>query len=307
MQGQRANSQLARQARWRLAWAELGEGHYSAAAKRLVPLTRGSQWDIEVQRARYWRAIARLQRDAQDGQAMLTELTESVPLSYYGLMAADYLESVPPIERSFLGKRPGPVRDPSPRRARWLLRAGFLEAAQDEVGSWVHGSKLDRAGRLTAARLLHDVGEHLRAVRTILDGFGGALEQGIDPAWREAWQLAWPRPFDASVEDAVEEFEFDPSLVYAIMREESTYYAAARSPAGALGLMQIIPPTGDRIARKLGSVAFQPEDLLNPDLNIRFGTYYLKYLLERFKGSSALAIAAYNAGPDVVTFFGSGR
>jgi soluble lytic murein transglycosylase len=99
----------------------------------------------------------------------------------------------------------------------------------------------------------------------------------------------------------VQEFDFDVSLVYAIMREESTYRETVSSSAGALGLMQIIPPTGNRIARDLGVDGFEPEILLTAATNIRFGTYYLKHLMDHFKGSMPLAIASYNAGPEAVS------
>lgn len=301
VQKQRAVPGLARLARWRLAWAELRAEKYQAAIRRLTPLTRGSQWDIEVQRARYWVAMAKLQIDPKQGRAQLAELAQDLPLSYYGLLAATHLEAPPAIERSFVGERGDERSYPSLRRARWLLEAGFDDSARYELNSWVRSATLERAGRLAAARLLHALGEHLQAVRLVVNGFGGALEQGIDPEWREAWNLAWPRPFDTSVRQAAEEFESDPALTYAVMREESTYRAQARSPAGALGLMQIIPPTANRIAQSLGLDPFEPESLFNPETNIRFGTYYLKQLLSRFDGSSPLAIAAYNAGPDIVS------
>ncbi len=298
---QRAAPGHAHLARWRLAWSELTEQKYRSAIRRLGPLTKGSQWDIEVQRARYWVAVARAQLDPKQGRAELAELAQALPLSYYGLLAADRLEDRPEIERSFVGARGDEGSYPSLRRTQWLLEAGFDDSARYEIESWVWSTTLERADRLSAARLLHALGEHLRAVRLVVDGFGGALEQGIDPEWREAWNLAWPRPFDTSVRQAVEEFESDPALVYAVMREESTYQPRVESPAGALGLMQIIPRTGSRIAGSLGTGPFEPQSLLNPDTNIRFGTYYLKELLGRFNGSWPLAIAAYNAGPDVVS------
>ena len=297
---QRAARGLSQLARWRLAWSDLTKGKYEAALWWLAPLTQGSQWDVEVQRARYWGAVSKHQLDPERGRAALTELADTLPLSYYGLLAADQLVAGPEIERSFVGEREHGESHPSVRRTGWLLAAGFEPSARDELESWVRGKGLDRTDRLAAARLLHAVGEHLRAVRMVVDGFGGALEQGIDPEWREAWQLAWPRPFDASVRRAVEEFESDPALVYAVMREESTYEPRAESPAGALGLMQIIPPTAERIATSLSVAPLALESLFDPKTNIRFGTYYLKDLLHRFDGSSALAIAAYNAGPEAV-------
>jgi soluble lytic murein transglycosylase len=298
---QRESAGLARLARWRLAWQDLQQDRDASALVRLRPLTRGSLWDIEVQRARYWSAVAKLDSQPEKARQELSEIVEKIPLSYYGLLSADRLGVVSSIERSFLDEEEtgGPFLPE--QRTTWLLEAGFPDAARKELESWVRRPRISRRERMAAASLLHGTGDHFRAVRLMIDGFGGAFEQGIDPQWRSAWEYAWPQPFGGSVEAAVKEFEFDPALVYAIMREESTYRPQVESPAGALGLMQIIPPTGTRIADTLGVSAFAPELLFDPQTNIRFGTYYLKYLMGLFDGSMPLAIAAYNAGPDAVS------
>ncbi len=293
---------LARAARWELAWENLMRGEHRIAFKRLAPLARGDMWNIEVQRARYWRAMAQLELDAESGRRDLRSIAGSLPLSYYGLAASDRLGERPRLEHSFVGQRRAEAQLRHADRARWLLEAGFPDLATDELQSWLRARPpLSRESSLTAARLLHALGDHFAAVRTVVNGFGGALEQGIDPVWREAWRLAWPRPFDTPVRRASAEFESDPALIYAVMREESTYRPRAASAAGAMGLMQIIPETGDRIASSLGVPGFQADILLEPDTNIRFGTFYLKRLIGRFRGSEVLAIAAYNAGPSVVT------
>jgi soluble lytic murein transglycosylase len=85
----------------------------------------------------------------------------------------------------------------------------------------------------------------------------------------------------------------DPALVCAVVRAESRFHADAMSPRGAVGLMQIMPDTAAWIAGRLDVNAF---DLLSPETNLRFGTWYLDYLMDRFGGLS-LALAAYNAGP----------
>ncbi len=298
---QRSARGLSRAARWRLAWGELQADEFETAIKRLRPLTRGPLSDIEVQRARYWLAVAQLETDEDRGEENLRELAESLPLSYYGLLAAERLGVAPDLERSFVGDRPGGSTYRPARRARWLLEGGFPELARDELESWLRSKRLERDARIRAAELLHELGDYFRGVRTVIDGFGGALEQGIDPEWSEAWKLAWPRPFDPTVRSATKEFEFDAALVWAVMREESTYRPDIASPAGAIGLMQIIPPTGDQIASYLGIDRFETDRLREPSTNIRFGTFYLKRLVGRFQGSEPLAIAAYNAGPDVVT------
>lgn len=290
---------LVQRARWRLAWRDIRAGRHRAAARRLKPLSRGQIWDVEVQRARYWLARSRMEQGDPRGRAGLQKLAKGMPLSFYGLLAAEQLDAEAELDRALLPEREQ-VTDPSPERARMLFDAGFNEPAREEVESWVRGNELSREERVAAAGLLHGLGDHARAVRVVIDGFGGTFEQGIDPAWRDAWVLAWPRPFGSGVIEATDEFEFDPALVYAIMREESTYRPAIRSRANARGLMQIVPPTADRIAATLGVADFDVASLYTPVVNVRFGTFYLDKLVRRFGGSRPLAIAAYNAGPDKV-------
>jgi soluble lytic murein transglycosylase len=300
---QTAVDSLASDARWRLAWDDFVAGEHAKALERMTPMSQGNALDVEVQRARYWVALGSRESDAERSQHLLRELAETQPLSYYGMLAGGQLEAAsrPELSRSLLGPRPAEPIHARAARAGWLIDAGFPELARAELASWLAAERLGRSQRLQAAALLHEIGEHYRAVQTVSDGFAGVLEQGIDPEWREAWELAWPRPFEPQVHSAVAEFGFDPTLVWAVMREESTYRPAVESPAGAIGLMQIIPPTGQRIAEQLGFAGFGPENLRLPELNIRFGTYYLKDLVERFEGSQPLAIAAYNAGPEAVT------
>ncbi len=91
--------------------------------------------------------------------------------------------------------------------------------------------------------------------------------------------------------------DLDPRLVYALIRQESGFYTAAKSHAGARGLMQLMPATAKRVARRL-KVSYDRRKLTeDPDFNLRLGQAYIKSLLERFDGSYILALAGYNAGP----------
>ncbi len=300
---QSADPALAVQARWSLAWADLRKRNDEAALTRLDLLADGPSGDIEVQRARYWRGVLRARSPnaltKEAGEVQLRALADDVALSYYGLLAAERV-GVPALEKSSLGPR---LAEPEPaplRRARLLLDGGFPEVAQDELVSFSEETRVAREQRIALARLFYRTGDPHRAQQLIQNGFGAALDRGIDPLWRDAWELAWPRAFRESVALASEEFQFDSSLVYAIMREESEYRPEVSSPAGALGLMQLIPPTANRIAGQLGVAGFEPVKLFDPALNIRFGTFYLRSLLARWGGSRALAIASYNAGPEAV-------
>jgi soluble lytic murein transglycosylase len=87
----------------------------------------------------------------------------------------------------------------------------------------------------------------------------------------------------------------DPALIAAVIFEESKFQDQTSSQ-GARGLMQITPATADTIEKLSGGETFVYEDLSDPELNIRYGTYYLRYLLDKYDGDEAAALAAYNAG-----------
>jgi soluble lytic murein transglycosylase len=109
------------------------------------------------------------------------------------------------------------------------------------------------------------------------------------------WQLSYPRPYSNMVEAAAEEFEVDPLLIWAVMREESRYEPEALSYAGARGLMQVIPSTQTWIAGQLGE-DLSPGDAYTPQASIRMGAWLLHFLTEYFEGDLELVIAAYNGG-----------
>lgn len=109
--------------------------------------------------------------------------------------------------------------------------------------------------------------------------------------------LRFVTPFREQVKTASGERGLDPAWVYGLIRQESRFIMDARSSAGAQGLMQIMPATGRWIAQKLDVRDFRVEHLKDRDTNIRFGTFYLKNVLDDLDGSPVLASAGYNAGP----------
>ncbi|MDD3364755.1 MAG: lytic transglycosylase domain-containing protein [Syntrophomonas sp.] len=106
----------------------------------------------------------------------------------------------------------------------------------------------------------------------------------------------YPLPHRDIVFTTAKEYNVDPYLVFAIIRAESKYQTAAESPVGAKGLMQIMPDTAQWIAEQMKIENFKTDDLHKPEVNIRFGCWYIKNLNTEFKGSLPLQVAAYNAG-----------
>jgi soluble lytic murein transglycosylase len=116
-------------------------------------------------------------------------------------------------------------------------------------------------------------------------------------------ELALPLRHDDIIRQQAERHDIDPALIAGVIFTESRFRDQT-SHAGARGLMQITPDTADTIENLSGGETFVFEDLANPDLNIRYGTYYLNYLLDLYGGNVVAALAAYNSGPGNVDAWG---
>jgi len=111
--------------------------------------------------------------------------------------------------------------------------------------------------------------------------------------WGEA---VYPLEFKDHILKYSKERNLDPSFVCALIYTESRFNNTSTSGAGARGLMQIMPATGGSIAEELGVTNYNVDSLYDPDVNINYGTYYIKGLLDKYDGNVDLALAAYNAG-----------
>jgi soluble lytic murein transglycosylase len=126
-------------------------------------------------------------------------------------------------------------------------------------------------------------------------GVTGAIVAGAGPLGDAVREITLPLRHDDIIRQQAREKDLDPALVAAVIYEESKFRDQT-SNAGARGLMQITPATAEFIARQSGGTRFVQADLATPQINISYGTYYLRYLLDRYDQNEALAVAAYNAG-----------
>jgi soluble lytic murein transglycosylase len=114
-----------------------------------------------------------------------------------------------------------------------------------------------------------------------------------EPRWYE--RLRYPLRYEQIVVGHAENYELEPQLVAAVIYQESKFDANAVSDSGAVGLMQLLPETAQGIADRTGGTGWHERDLLDPELNVRYGSWYLRHLLDKY-GDEKLALAAYNAG-----------
>ncbi len=113
-------------------------------------------------------------------------------------------------------------------------------------------------------------------------------------------RAVYPLQYDDAIRESSRHNDLDPALVAAVIYAESRFDAGARSDLGAVGLMQVLPETAEQIAGETGGVDFETDDLTDPEVNVRYGTYYLRTVLDQFDGDVVAAVAAYNAGAGVV-------
>ncbi len=163
---------------------------------------------------------------------------------------------------------------------------GYLEAAAIEVA--ILSKNPDLEGKLALGDWYSEREEHNNA---ILWG----IRSINDKPTRRGYELAYPQAFEELVLAASEENNLEPALLWAVIREESHFRHEVISWAGAMGLMQIMPSTGKDIATGLG-LNIKDRDLLNPEINIEFGTFYIRLMLNIFGQDIDKATAAYNGG-----------
>ena len=271
---------------WRARF-DIAGGDWSALAETLAGMPAEQGDDM---RWRYWRARALMETGAAAaGRALMEELAGEA--SFHGFLAADTLDlpySICPLEPAV---DPAAVErravEPGFARALELRRAGLPSWARREWNLAARG--LDLEGLRVAAALATEAAWPDRAI--------AALGDSGDLRWY-AWRF--PNPWGDLVAAQTGPLALDEAWVLGLMRSESALAEDAISPAGARGLMQLTPPTARALARRHDLSYGGPDQLLLADDNIRFGTIYLRELLDRFGQNPVLAAAAYNAGPQAV-------
>lgn len=280
---------VADEARWRVGWFAYRAGRYAEAEREFLEAARSFPSSWRTAACLYWAAKARM-RMGKNSQDLFAEVARRFPLTYYGQRARDVAHLSPPE----IPPAPTAIR---PREDRVLsaleelAALGFYEDAVGLAEELVRTSPDDALAQ-TVAWLHARVGEHRQSVVAIAPALRSAMIGGARGDF-ELWSLAYPLAYWPAVRDAAEAAGIDPYLVLAVMREESTFDPRAVSPAGAVGLLQLMPTTASVVARS----AMRPVDLMDPQMNILTGTQFLRGQLRSFRGDVVLALAAYNAGP----------
>ncbi|MDC9727907.1 MAG: transglycosylase SLT domain-containing protein [Methyloprofundus sp.] len=264
--------------------AALIEGNWQHVQKALSRLTARESLDS---RWRYWRARAFQELGAKrEANEIFSELAQE--RGFFAFIAADKMQK----EYSF---NDAPLEVTEEQKKSLLQTRNFtvinefriLDRHKQAKLYWKNSLvQLDKSELLVAAKIAQHWGWNKLAILSVAQAKN----------WGDV-SLRFPLEYESSIKINASNNELPQSIVYGFIRRESMFDPLAQSPVGALGLMQIMPATGKKIAKDLKRRWRSKSVLLHAETNLKYGSLYYKQMLDKFNGNYALAAAAYNAGP----------
>ncbi len=308
-------------ASWRLAWISYLDGNSAQAQKLFRDHIMNYPQSPHIPAALYFLGRLEQKRHPSTAQALYLFLVKRYVHNYYAIEAASELKAlrrlsasarelnpelpiveltkkIPPAEP--LSAQPCQFGVPdAPLRIFEILKAVHLDTLAGQNLTTLLAREPSAAPLLLAlSRFLAEQGKHDLALRNAKKIVPDYYSQPFPELPREIWDLLFPTAFAREVRQRAASNHIDPSLVMALIRQESAFNPRAASPSDARGLMQILPGTAARSRRSQSTVA---QRLYNPAYNMRFGCAYLRELIKQFNGNLPEALAAYNAGPTRVS------
>lgn len=294
------SSEHAEDASWGAGFSLYCRERFEEAAAGFAELSRTARQPHLVDQSLYWagKSAWRLGREDEAG-GHFTDAALGFPRSYYSARAVNlgYGEARLPAP-VLVSKAParGVLREVDHlRRALSLGELGLASTAERELRLAERANEGERGALRVLREAYESLGLHTRAMQlTARIGDGGGNTTRLYPSYY--WE---------EVEAASKKAQVDPFLVLSVIRQESFFNESAVSRAGAVGLMQIMPKTGRKLARRFGLQPFHRRQLFDPGLSIQLGTRYLADQMRAFEDAGGgglrfqLGLAAYNAGPHV--------
>lgn len=289
----------AAEAQFRLGLIQIRQGNWVTAARLFENVLQRGKPRFELG-AMYWRVRALEMSKSDQAAAVRDELLARFPFTYYGLkLRAEKNGGIlefPKNERSPLEASVPKIWLTGAQKDAWsrfrqLSAEGWILEAQNELTTLPHPQ--DSWSLLRWARLMAKSAQHPLAILLTTKAMDGEASLR-HPRYLES---ALPQAYEPWIKTESEKNGLDPILVRSLIRQESAFGLRAVSSSNALGLMQMIPPTAQDVARSMKLKVAIPDDLFRPEINVPMGTFYLSQMLKTFNGHVPLAVAAYNAGP----------
>lgn len=307
---------------WRAAWLAHLSGDEATAKNTLQRQVEVYPDSSEILAALYWGG-----RQAEDdhllakARAYYTTVAGRFGNDYYSALARERLhdlpaggavEDDPALDK--IGDPPSPHRFSldAPEDNLQVQKSLLLEncALTDYAARELQSASEKGAGDWRTAELVRLYTESDRynlALETLKRVAPGYYSFSLAELPRSFWETLFPKPYWEQLKRAAAENKLDPFLVASLIRQESEFNPEAISYAQAIGLMQIVPGTGRKLAKEAKIRHFNESMLLDPGTNLELGTRYLRHLLDKYDGQLEYALAAYNAGPEHVDDWRNGH
>jgi len=302
---------------WKAGVAALRVGENERALINLRALNQRNPTGDLRPAGLYWQAVA----EGRTGQAaaakrIFRSLIHIQPNGYYGLQARtrllelggpDPVPAPPPRQFPTLSLSSATADEPEFKAAMTLTRAGLVTDAAWYLRRLLDRRQQDRGLALLAARASAEAEEYAAVARLLANYFAEFLRLPAKGLPGDFFTLVYPRPFANTVAQAAGLHNLDPAFMFSLMRQESRFDPAARSPVGALGLFQLMPYTATELGPRSGLDHLSPADFANaaivlqPSVNTAIAATLAADLFAFFGGALAPVIASYNAGEDRVS------
>jgi tRNA dimethylallyltransferase len=306
-------------AAWRIGWIHFKAKRWQEAFDHFKDNLDRPPGDNLTDKNLFWMAkAAEKLAKATEAQLVFKDLADRFPYTYYGLEAVNHLDedfSGPlqgstPFRKASYKKEPSftqPGRPLSNREKFHFKRASELIELEDFTQARIELLRMGRSIRKNLSGVMWLSHWYNRAqayadslqVLQLFKNF--KTKHGERELPRQFWVNFYPAAYSEHVKAEAGKYNLDPWLVRGLIRQESMYNTRSLSPAGARGLMQIMPKTGKRLfARTHPNQTFDTNFLFEPDINIRLGVRYLNDLNQKHKGNGVYILITYNAGPKVL-------
>jgi soluble lytic murein transglycosylase len=283
---------------WKVAWTAYLEKRAEAGQLLSEHLNLFPQSDKCPAALYFLGRLSEASSGKAGARAFYRRILEAYPNNYYAALATERLkpETIAAGASASVDFAPVAVSVRRISRSRLLASAGLSDWANQEL---LFSAKEDGQPHVVAIELARQAssrGAPEEAIRYIKAFVPNYLGTPLDAATLEMWRLAFPLPFRQPIEANGSAQALDPYLLAGLIRQESEFDADVVSRAGARGLMQVMPATGQELSRSLKLGRFGASMLSNPGYNIRLGAFYFRLLLDALAGSTEAALASYNGG-----------
>ncbi|HYX69479.1 MAG TPA: transglycosylase SLT domain-containing protein [Terriglobales bacterium] len=302
-------------AHWKTAWLTFRLGNTEEAKKLFEEQVALYPASNQVPAAIYWRArLAEEDKDLNKARVWYQKIVERFRLYYYGDLARErirvigagsslapdpLLAKMPPAPRPPAFSSTLPAEDSHAQRARLLENAALFDFAMRELQE-ESGRNHDGWALRQMVRIYEQRDSYYRGLQLLKKTVPSYFTYDISALPRDLWEGLFPRIYWSDLTKQASAQGLDPFLVAALIRQESEFNPRAVSHAHAMGLMQLLPSSGRKIARQVKLPRYSTQRLLEPDVNLQLGTVYFRQALDQYGGTLEYALAAYNAGDNRV-------